>query len=112
MSGFAEPTVPLALVTERLLLRMPTEYDWRALHAYYGDADSVRYTVGAPLTENCADGEYVRFTGRPLVIVLMAVRRQPPTRPSTIGCRSFPQRRPAPNGSSHTTDVVLLSGWL
>jgi len=51
MSGFAEPTVPLALVTERLLLRMPTEYDWRALHAYYGDADSVRYTVGTPLTE-------------------------------------------------------------
>ena len=51
MSAFAEPTVPLALVTERLLLRMPTEYDWRPLHAYYGDAASVRYTVGTPLTE-------------------------------------------------------------
>lgn len=47
---FAEPTIPLALESERLLLRMPTEYDWQPLHAYYGDADSVRYTMGAPCT--------------------------------------------------------------
>jgi len=50
MATFAEPTIPLALISERLLLRMPTEYDWRPLHAYYGDADSVRYTVGTPCT--------------------------------------------------------------
>lgn len=29
---------------------MPVEADWHALHAYYGDAESVRYTVGAPAT--------------------------------------------------------------
>lgn len=51
MTGFAQPVVPLALESERLLLRLPTEYDWQPLHAYYGDADSVRYTVGTPLTE-------------------------------------------------------------
>jgi len=51
MTSFAEPAIPLALESARLLLRMPAEGDWRALHAYYGDADSVRYTVGAPLTE-------------------------------------------------------------
>ena len=50
--------------------------------------------------------------GRPLDIRLIAVTRQPPAIASTTGCRSFPQRRPAPNGSSHTTDVVLFSGWL
>ena len=27
------------------------EEDWRPLHAYYGDAESVRYTVGRPLNE-------------------------------------------------------------
>ena len=48
---FQEPLVPLSLETERLLLRVPVEDDWRALHAYYGDADSVRYTVGAAYTE-------------------------------------------------------------
>ena len=51
MTTFAEPLVPLALESARLLLRMPNEGDWRPLHAYFGDADSVRYTLGAPLTE-------------------------------------------------------------
>jgi len=51
MAPFEEPSVPLALVSARLLLRLPAEADWRALHAYYGDADSVRYTMGTPLTE-------------------------------------------------------------
>ncbi len=51
MTAFAAPRIPLALESSRLLLRVPAESDWRALHAYYGDADSVRYTVGAPLTE-------------------------------------------------------------
>ena len=48
---FGAPRIPLALESSRLLLRLPVEGDWRALHAYYGDADSVRYTVGTPLTE-------------------------------------------------------------
>jgi len=51
MTAFATPRIPLALHSERLLLRLPAEGDWRALHAYYGDADSVRFTVGTPLTE-------------------------------------------------------------
>jgi RimJ/RimL family protein N-acetyltransferase len=51
MTSFAEPRIPLALESSRLLLRMPLESDWRALHEYYGDADSVRYTVGTALTE-------------------------------------------------------------
>jgi RimJ/RimL family protein N-acetyltransferase len=51
MNAFAAPRIPLAIESARLALRLPAEADWRALHAYYGDADSVRYTVGAPLTE-------------------------------------------------------------
>jgi RimJ/RimL family protein N-acetyltransferase len=51
MNAFAAPRIPLALDSARLRLRLPDEADWRALHAYYGDADSVRFTVGAPLTE-------------------------------------------------------------
>lgn len=51
MSPFAAPRIPLALESERMLLRLPAEGDWKALHAYYGDAESVRYTVGTALTE-------------------------------------------------------------
>ena len=51
MGAFAQPSIPLALVSARLRMRLPSESDWSALHAYYGDADSVRYTVGAPLTQ-------------------------------------------------------------
>ena len=48
---FAAARIPLLLETARLVLRAPREDDWRSLHAYYGDAGSVRYTIGAPLTE-------------------------------------------------------------
>jgi RimJ/RimL family protein N-acetyltransferase len=51
MMAFAEPRIPQALESSRLLLRMPNEGDWRPLHAYYGDAGSVRFTVGEPFTE-------------------------------------------------------------
>jgi len=51
VGAFAQPSIPLALVSARLRMRLPSESDWSALHAYYGDADSVRYTVGAPLTQ-------------------------------------------------------------
>jgi RimJ/RimL family protein N-acetyltransferase len=51
MTAFANPRIPPSIESARLTLRLPVEDDWRALHAYYGDADSVRYTVGTPLTE-------------------------------------------------------------
>jgi RimJ/RimL family protein N-acetyltransferase len=51
MSPFADPIVPLGVESKRLRLRMPKEADWQPLHAYYGDADSVRHTVGTPLSE-------------------------------------------------------------
>jgi len=38
--------IPLAIGTARLALRFPRESDAGALHAYFGDADSVRYTTG------------------------------------------------------------------
>lgn len=51
MAGpFAAPVIPVSLTTERLLLRVPVEDDCAPLHAYYGDAESVRYTVGTPFT--------------------------------------------------------------
>jgi RimJ/RimL family protein N-acetyltransferase len=51
MAAFAELRIPLALESARLRLRLPAEDDWRALYSYYGDAASVRYTLGTPLTE-------------------------------------------------------------
>lgn len=48
---FPAPLIPVSLETGRLLLRVPEESDWRPLHAYYGDAESVRHTVGTPYTE-------------------------------------------------------------
>jgi RimJ/RimL family protein N-acetyltransferase len=39
------------LETERLLLRMFVEEDWRALHEYYSDAECMRYTFRRPLAE-------------------------------------------------------------
>lgn len=54
ISPFAPLRVPLSIESERLLLRVPVEDDWRLLHAYFGDAESVRYTYGAPLTEGQA----------------------------------------------------------
>lgn len=43
--------IPLALGTPRLWLRYPREDDWRALHVYFGDADSTRYTTRRAFTE-------------------------------------------------------------
>lgn len=51
MTAFAPLRIPLQIESARLVLRVPREDDWRALHAYYGEADSVRYTIGSPLTE-------------------------------------------------------------
>lgn len=43
--------VPQTLETERLLLRMFVEDDWRALHEHYSDAECTRFTFRRPLTE-------------------------------------------------------------
>lgn len=43
--------IPLVLGTPRLWLRYPRESDWRALHAYFGDEASVRYTTRRVFTE-------------------------------------------------------------
>jgi RimJ/RimL family protein N-acetyltransferase len=45
------PLIPTALETGRLNLRPFRHEDWRALHAYYSDADATRYTVGRAFTE-------------------------------------------------------------
>jgi RimJ/RimL family protein N-acetyltransferase len=42
---------PESLETDRLLLRMFQEDDWRALHKYYSDEACMKYTVGRALTE-------------------------------------------------------------
>jgi RimJ/RimL family protein N-acetyltransferase len=44
------PRIPPAIESARLILRMPVEDDCAPLQAYYGDADSVRYTLGSPCT--------------------------------------------------------------
>ncbi|MCX7148293.1 MAG: GNAT family N-acetyltransferase [Rhodocyclales bacterium] len=43
--------VPRRLETDRLLLRMFVEEDWRALHEHYSDAECTRYTFRRALTE-------------------------------------------------------------
>jgi RimJ/RimL family protein N-acetyltransferase len=43
--------IPLSIATPRLWLRYPREDDWRALHAYFGDEDSVRYTTRRAFNE-------------------------------------------------------------
>ena len=43
--------VPTRLETERLILRMFAEEDWRDLHPYYADEACMRYTIGRVLTE-------------------------------------------------------------
>lgn len=43
--------IPLSIATPRLVLRYPREDDWRALHAYFGDEASVRYTTRRAFTE-------------------------------------------------------------
>ncbi len=42
---------PESLETDRLLLRMFQEDDWRDLHKYYSDDTCMKYTVGRALTE-------------------------------------------------------------
>lgn len=46
-----EYKVPTQLETDRLLLRMFRHDDWREMHAYYGDEESMRFTIGKALTE-------------------------------------------------------------
>ena len=43
--------VPQRLETERLVLRMFVEDDWRALHEHYSDAECTRFTFRRALTE-------------------------------------------------------------
>lgn len=43
--------VPEQIETERLLLRGFQNDDWEDLHAYFSDAESVKYTVGRVFTE-------------------------------------------------------------
>jgi len=59
----ATPRIPLSLESARLVLRLPAEDDLRALHAYFGDAESVRYTYRTPLTEGQAWRTLASFVG-------------------------------------------------
>lgn len=43
--------IPLSIATARLVLRFPREADWRALHEYFGDEASVRYTTRRAFNE-------------------------------------------------------------
>jgi RimJ/RimL family protein N-acetyltransferase len=43
--------IPQKLETDRLILRMFAEADWRALHEHYSDADCTRFTFRRALTE-------------------------------------------------------------
>ena len=43
--------IPERLETERLVLRMFLETDWRDMHRYYGDAECTRHTSGTALKE-------------------------------------------------------------
>lgn len=43
--------MPTSIETDRLLLRMFREEDWKDLHEYYSDEVCTRYTFGKPLTE-------------------------------------------------------------
>lgn len=43
--------IPERMETDRLVLRMFVEGDWRALHEHYSDAECTRYTFRRALTE-------------------------------------------------------------
>jgi RimJ/RimL family protein N-acetyltransferase len=43
--------IPQRLETERLVMRMFVEEDWRALHEYYSDAECTRFTFRRALTD-------------------------------------------------------------
>jgi RimJ/RimL family protein N-acetyltransferase len=51
MTNASRFRIPERLETERLVLRMFVEDDWRALHEYYSDAECMRYTFRRPQTE-------------------------------------------------------------
>ena len=51
MTGTSGFMIPQRLETDRLLLRMFVEDDWRALHEHFSDAESTRYTFRRALTE-------------------------------------------------------------
>jgi RimJ/RimL family protein N-acetyltransferase len=51
MTNASRFRIPERLETDRLLLRMFVEDDWRALHEYYSDAECMRYTFRRALTE-------------------------------------------------------------
>jgi RimJ/RimL family protein N-acetyltransferase len=44
-----KPTIPEAIETPRLKLRMFDETDWDDLHEMFRDEECVRYTIGTPL---------------------------------------------------------------
>lgn len=44
--------IPTELETDRLLLRMFKQPDWKDIHEYYGDASCATYTSGKALTEH------------------------------------------------------------
>lgn len=43
--------IPERIETERLVLRIFQEEDWKNLHTYYSDPETTRYTVGRTLSE-------------------------------------------------------------
>ena len=51
MNGAARFVVPERLETDRLILRLFVEGDWRALHEHYSDAECTRFTFRRALTE-------------------------------------------------------------
>jgi len=44
--------IPESIESARLILDMPQAEDWLALHAYYSDVESARYTFQQPLPES------------------------------------------------------------
>ena len=43
--------IPEKIESDRLILRMFTHSDWKDIHPYYADEESVKYTMGRALTE-------------------------------------------------------------
>ncbi len=44
--------IPVAIDSDRLILRMFKHADWKDIHGYYSDEDSVKYTMGRAQTES------------------------------------------------------------
>lgn len=51
MIGAVRFVIPERLETDRLILRLFVEDDWRALHEHYSDAECTRFTFRRALTE-------------------------------------------------------------